>query len=118
MLLSIPLLSVSSSYKAFMMERKSDGKIGIRLYLKIISKQFCLNEELVNKGYATFSSESEETEEGERKLILNAPITKKVVCFSSLLKCLRSLYGKQCGPRSDCSYRSCLFWVYTDCFFT
>ena len=62
------LLSVSSSYKAFMMERKSDGKIGIRLYLKIISKQFCLNEELVNKGYATFSSESEEADEGKRKL--------------------------------------------------
>ena len=27
----------------------------------------------------------------------------KVVCFSRLLKCL-SLYGKQCCPRSDCSY--------------
>ena len=27
----------------------------------------------------------------------------KVVCFSRLLKCLRSLYGKQCGPRSECS---------------
>ena len=27
----------------------------------------------------------------------------KVVCFSHLLKCFRSLYGKQCGPRSDCS---------------
>ena len=25
----------------------------------------------------------------------------KVVSFSRLLKCLRSLYGKQCGPRSD-----------------
>ena len=36
--------------------------------------------------------------------ILNAPIATKVVCFSCLLKCLRSLYGKQCGPRSDCSY--------------
>ena len=24
----------------------------------------------------------------------------KGVCFSRLLKCLRSLYGKQCGPRS------------------
>ena len=33
------------------------------------------------------------------------PVTK-VVCFSRLLKFLRSLYGKQCGPRSDCSYRS------------
>ena len=39
-------------------------------------------------------------------LTLNAPITKKVVCFSRLLKCLRSLFGKQCGPRSDCSYRT------------
>ena len=46
-------------------------------------------------------------------LILNAPITTKVVCFSRLLKCLRSLYGKQCGPRSDCTYRSSLFWVHT-----
>ena len=36
-------------------------------------------------------------------LTLNAPITTKVVCFSCLLKCLRSLYGKQCGPISDCS---------------
>ena len=33
-------------------------------------------------------------------LTLNAPIATKVVCFSRLLKCLRSLYGKQCGPRS------------------
>ena len=42
-------------------------------------------------------------------LTLNAPITTKVVCFSHLLKYLKSLYGKQCGPRSDCSYRSSLF---------
>ena len=41
----------------------------------------------------------------------------KVVCFSRLLKCLRSLYGKQCGPRSDCSYRSSLFWVDAVCFY-
>ena len=34
---------------------------------------------------------------------LNAPITTKIVCFSRLLKCLRSLYDKQCRPRSDCS---------------
>ena len=51
-------------------------------------------------------------------LTLNAPIATKVVCFSRLLKCLRSLYGKQCGPRSDCSYRSSLFWVHTVCFYT
>ena len=36
-------------------------------------------------------------------LTLKAPIATKVVRFSRLLKCLRSLYGKQCGPRSDCS---------------
>ena len=43
---------------------------------------------------------------------------QQVVCFSRLLKCLRSLYSKQCGPRSDCSYRSSLFWVHTVCFYT
>ena len=31
-------------------------------------------------------------------LTLDAPIATKVDCFSRLLKCLRSLYGKQCGP--------------------
>ena len=35
----------------------------------------------------------------------------KVVCFSCLL------YGKQCGPRSDCSYRSSLFLVHAVCFY-
>ena len=43
-----------------------------------------------------------------------ATIATKVVCFSRLL----SLYGKQCGPRSDCSYRSSLLWVHAVCFFT
>ena len=51
-------------------------------------------------------------------LTLNAPIAAKVVCFSRLLKCLRSLYGKQCGPRSNCSYRSSLFWVHAVCLYT
>ena len=51
-------------------------------------------------------------------LTLNAPIVTKVVCFYRLLKCLRSLYGKQCGPRSDCSYRSSLFCGHAVCFFT
>ena len=37
-------------------------------------------------------------------LTLNAPIATKVICFSCLLKCLRSFYGRQCGPRLDCSY--------------
>ena len=35
-------------------------------------------------------------------ITLNAPIATKVICFSRLLKCLRGLYGKQCGPRLDC----------------
>ena len=51
-------------------------------------------------------------------LTINAPIATKVVGFSRLLKCLRSLYGNQCGPRSDCSYRSSLFWVHPVCFYT
>ena len=32
------------------------------------------------------------------------PIATKVVCYYRLLKCLRSLYDKQCRPRLDCSY--------------
>ena len=52
------------------------------------------------------------------ELTLNAPIAIIVVYFSRLLKCLRSLYGKQCGPRSDCSYRSSLFWFHAVCFYT
>ena len=39
-----------------------------------------------------------------KQLALNVTIATKAVCLSRLLKCLRSLYGKQCGPRSDCSY--------------
>ena len=35
----------------------------------------------------------------EISLTLNTPIATKVVCFSRLLKCLKSLYCKQCGPR-------------------
>ena len=54
----------------------------------------------------------------DKDQVFNAPIITKVVCFSRLLKCLRSLYGKQCGPRSDCSYRSSLFWVHGVCFYT
>ena len=51
-------------------------------------------------------------------LTLNAPIVTKVVCFSRLLHCLRRFYDKQCGPRSDCSYRSSLFWIHAVCFYT
>ena len=43
---------------------------------------------------------------------------QKSSAYSRLLKCLRILYGKQRGPRSDCSYRSSLFWVHTFCFYT
>ena len=35
------------------------------------------------------------------RLSLNTPISTKVVSFSRLLKCLRSLYGKPCGPISE-----------------
>ena len=31
-------------------------------------------------------------------LTFNAPISTKVVCFSRLLKCLRSFYGKRVDP--------------------
>ena len=51
-------------------------------------------------------------------ITLYAPIATKVVCFSRLLKCIRSLNGKQCGPRSGCSYRSSLFWDHAVCFYT
>ena len=50
------------------------------------------------------------------KLALNAPIATIVVCSSRLLKCLRSLYGKQCGPRSDCSVLGpCCLLLYLIC---
>ena len=52
------------------------------------------------------------------ELTLKAPIATKVVCFSCLLKCLRSIYDKQCGLRSDCSYRISLSWVHVVCFYT
>ena len=34
-------------------------------------------------------------------LTLIVPIATKAICFFPLLKCLRSLYGKPRGPRSD-----------------
>ena len=51
-------------------------------------------------------------------LTLNAQIATKVVCFSRLLKFLRILYDEQCGPKSDCSYRSSMIWVHPVCFYT
>ena len=54
-----------------------------------------------------------------RNLVRFPKFNPKVFCFSRLLTCLRSLCVKQCGPRSDCSYRSSLFfWVHAVCFFT
>ena len=47
------------------------------------------------------------------------PASENVVCLCCLLNILAnfsnlSLHrGKQCGPRSDCSYRSSLIWVHT-----
>ena len=46
-------------------------------------------------------------------LTLNAQIATNVVYFSRLLKCLRSLYGKQCGPRADCSYIGAVYSGFT-----
>ena len=37
----------------------------------------------------------------------------KVVYCTYLLTLLTNCTGKQCSPRSDCSYRSSLIWVYT-----
>ena len=51
-------------------------------------------------------------------LTLKAPITAKIVCLCHLLECLRSLFDKQCRPRSDCSCRSSQIWVHTVCRFT
>ena len=49
-------------------------------------------------------------------LTLNAPSATIDACLSCLLKCLKSLYSKQCGPRSDC--RSSLFWILAVYFYT
>ena len=43
-----------------------------------------------------------------KTLTLKAPIAIKVVCFYHLLKCLRSLYDKQCGPRLSVLGPHCL----------
>ena len=44
-------------------------------------------------------------------LTLNAPITTKAVCFSRLLKCLRSLYGKQQGAHPSGKSQGNLFFL-------
>ena len=84
---------------------------------ELITKVKKDKDELIDKEVAGDGDEDlPKTKTG--RLTINAPFATKVVCFPCLLKCLRSLYGKQCGPRSDCSYRSSLFWVHTVCFYT
>ena len=47
--------------------------------------------------------------------------SENVVCLCRLMNILADFSnlvlhtGKQCGPRSDCSYRSSLIWVHTVC---
>ena len=74
--------------------------------LKESSKTLVLSEEkfavpIPDKTVDAKPEDATETTSGGI-LTLKEPIATKVVCFSRLLKCLRSLYGKQCGPRSDC----------------
>ena len=51
-----------------------------------------------------------------RVLTLKAPITTIVVSLSSV-SYFKSHFCKQCGPRSDCSFRSSLIWVHTVCLY-
>ena len=50
----------------------------------------------------------------ESPLTLKAPITTIVVCVADYFK---SHCCKQCGSRSDCSFRSSLIWVHTVCLY-
>ena len=47
-------------------------------------------------------------------LTLKAPITTIVSALSSACD-FKSHFCKQCGPRSDCSFRNSLIWVHTVC---
>ena len=60
---------------------------------------------VVDAGTPTQDTEKQEYGEESHSLQL-LTLNASVVCCSRLLKCLRSLYGKQFGPRSDCSYRA------------
>ena len=86
-------------------------------------KEVDADSNLSNAGpleYVVIQPPKEKTNAGKHRssLTLNVPIATKVICFFCLLKCLRSLYGKLCGPMSYCFYRSSLFWVHVVCFFT
>ena len=109
-------------FKVFQMERENEKR---KLTDEIKKEWEVKLKELTDMYERNLSKKKKKTPEEERKvclghaLTLNAPITTSVVYFSHLLKCLRSLYaGKQYGPRSDCSYRSSLFWVHVVCFYT
>ena len=52
------------------------------------------------------------------KSMVHRALSDRIYLVLELLSPLRSLYGKQCGPRSDCSYRSSLFLVHAVCFCT
>ena len=88
------------------MKNKSTVRFGLRFGMDYIRHSLFERLEMCIHGMCNYL------------LTLNAPITTKVVCFSRLLKCLRSLYVKHCGPRLDCSYRSSLFWVHAICYYT
>ena len=59
---------------------------------------------------STFVLEVQET------LSLKLPITTISSALSSVCD-FKSLFCKQCRPRSDCSSRSSLIWVYTVCLY-
>ena len=47
-----------------------------------------------------------ESQPPNAELIIKAPIATKVICFSRLLKCLRSLYGKSVDPDQTAPIRT------------
>ena len=61
------------------------------------------------KGYSLKWTKDQDGRYANFLLTLIAPITTKVICFSRLPKCLRSLYGNQCGPRSDWNHAVCFY---------
>ena len=74
----------------------------IQIYaVDVIRQHHFQNKIMVGKGMKCFGcnglSESVRYLCLKWHLTLNVPITTKVVCFSCLLKCLRSLYGKPIG---------------------
>ena len=100
----------SKEFEEFVLEKRRILKEDLRLCERATQKILLYSNNFLHKKL--------KTEEVMEALTLKVQITTKVICFSCLLKCLRSLYVKQCGLRSDCSYRSSLFWVQAVCFYT